>query len=279
MSDIIKVVEEKNTVKVNPRDNNHIDIQEVKNYVNVSASGPQGATGPTGPTGPQGPQGESGKYTISENAPTANLVAGDLWFRSSTAQLYFYYDGYWIETSTSYAGPTGATGATGAQGPTGTLAGKYGAFQYLGRQEITSTTDAFAMPWDTTDFSGDIYFANTSRIYFPTAGLYNIQWSGQFQNTSNSLEDIYVWLRVNGTNVAGSTGFVSIPARKSNVAPNDKSHMIVGWNYFLQFTAGQYLEFMWSATNTTVSLESYPVQTNPTRPSTAALIFTAQQVS
>jgi hypothetical protein len=271
----IKVVEEKNSVKINPRDTNHIDIQEVKNYVEVSASGPQGATGPTGPMGPTGPQGESGKYTISENAPTANLVAGDLWFRSSTAQLYFYYDGYWVETSTSYAGPVGATGA---QGPTGTLAGKYGAFQYLGRQAIASTTTAYAMPWDTTDFSGDVYFSNTSRIYFPTAGLYNIQWSGQFQNSSNSLEDIYVWLRVNGTNVAGSTGYLSIPARKQAGAGNE-AHMIAGWNYFLQFTAGQYMEIMWSATNTTVSIESYATQTSPTRPSTAALILTAQQVA
>lgn len=153
---------------------------------------------------------------------------------------------------------------------------KYGAFQYLGSQAITSTTSAFAMPWDTTDFSSDVYFSNTSRIYFPTAGLYNLQWSGQFQNTSNSLEDIYVWLRINGTNVPGSTGRISINARKS---VNDPAHTIIGWNYFLRFEAGQYLEIMWSSTNTTVSLESYVAGSNPTRPATAAIILTAQQVA
>jgi len=274
----VEINDERPLVKINARDNNKVIVQEVNNQVKITGWGPQGATGPTGPQGPAGPQGESGQYTISETAPTANVVQGDLWFRSDTAQLYFYYDGYWVETSTSYAGPAGATGATGPAGATGTLAGKYGGFQYLGRQEITDTTVAYAMPWDTVDFSGDVYFSNTSRIYFPTAGLYNIQWSGQFQNTSNSLENIYVWLRINGTNVAGSTGFVSIPARKDN-SPGSQAHMIVGWNYFLQFTAGQYLEIMWSATNTTVSLESYPSDINPTRPSTAALIVTAQQVA
>jgi hypothetical protein len=169
-------------------------------------------------------------------------------------------------------GPTGPAGTNGTNG----FVPKYGAFQYLGRQAIESTTTAYAMPFDTTDFTGDVYTSNTSRIYFPTAGIYNIQWSGQFENSSNSLEDIYVWLRINGSNVAGSTGYVSIPARKS---AGNNAHMISGWNYFLTFTAGQYLEIMWSASNTTVSLESYAAGTNPTRPSTAAIVFTAQQVA
>jgi hypothetical protein len=153
---------------------------------------------------------------------------------------------------------------------------KYGAFQYVGRQAITNITTAYAMPWDTTDFSGDVYFGDTSRIYFPTAGLYNLQWSGQFQNTGNSLENIYVWLRINGQDVVGSTGYISINARKSAEVP---AHTLVGWNYFLRLTAGQYVELMWSSTSTTVSLESYVAGTNPTRPTTAAIIFTAQQVA
>lgn len=153
---------------------------------------------------------------------------------------------------------------------------KYGAFQYTGSQAITSTTSAFAMPWNTTDFSADVNVSNTSRINFPTAGLYNIQWSGQFQNSSNSLENVYVWLRINGTNLAGSTGYISLNARKSENVP---AHLIVGWNYFLRFEAGQYLELMWSASSTTVSLESYADGTNPTRPTTAAIILTANQIA
>jgi len=153
---------------------------------------------------------------------------------------------------------------------------KYGAFEFNGRQQIADTTAVYAMPLDTTDFSGDVYISNTSRINFPTAGLYNIQWSGQFQNTSNSIENIYVWLRINGVDVPGSTGFISINARKS---ATEVAHNIIGWNYFLRFTPNQYAELVWSATNTTVSLESYSALTNPIRPSTAAIILTAQQVA
>jgi hypothetical protein len=115
----IEINDERPLVKINARDNNKVIVQEVNNQVKISGWGPQGATGPVGPIGPTGPQGESGKYTISETAPTANLEEGDLWFRSSTAQLYFYYDGYWIETSTSYAGPVGNTGPTGPAGTSG----------------------------------------------------------------------------------------------------------------------------------------------------------------
>jgi len=66
-----------------------------------------GTPGPTGPAGAPGATGDSNRYTISETAPTTNLISGDLWFKSSTAQLYLYYDSYWIETSTSYIGPNG----------------------------------------------------------------------------------------------------------------------------------------------------------------------------
>ena len=44
-------------VTVNPRDTNKIIVQEVKNEVKISSSGPQGAIGPTGPTGATGPSG------------------------------------------------------------------------------------------------------------------------------------------------------------------------------------------------------------------------------
>ena len=127
----IKVVEEKNSVKVNPRDTNIIAVQEVANYVEVSASGPQGIAGPAGAAGAAGAQGAPGRFTVSETAP-ASPTAGDAWFRSSSAQLYLYYDGYWVETSTSYAGPTGATGATGATGSQGATGDQGESFSFRG---------------------------------------------------------------------------------------------------------------------------------------------------
>jgi hypothetical protein len=55
--------------------------------------GPEGDTGPTGPTGPTG-----SPATVSEFAPESP-VGGDLWIRSVSGSLYFYYVG---ETSSQW---------------------------------------------------------------------------------------------------------------------------------------------------------------------------------
>ena len=54
-------------------------------------AGPQGAPGPAGPTGPQGPPGTTASVTISASAPASPTV-GTLWFDSSVAQMYIWFD-------------------------------------------------------------------------------------------------------------------------------------------------------------------------------------------
>jgi hypothetical protein len=180
-------------------------------------------------------------------------------------------------SGTGPAGPTGPTGATGPQGPAGQSGlGYFGAFQDTTTQTIASTTTAYPITLNTTDFgsNGVTRGTPTSRIVFANAGTYNIQWSGQFQNTDNSEHDVYVWLKINGTDLVGSTGLVSVPARHGSIS----GHVIASWNYFISVTSGQYIEFYWSSDSTSVSLRFYDVGTNPTKPATASIIVTASQV-
>ena len=157
----------------------------------------------------------------------------------------------------------------------------HGAFQDSTTQTTTANT-ATVMTFNTTDFSNDVTVVTSggkaSRLTVANAGLYNLQWSGQFQNTDNAQHDISVWLRVDGTDLAGSTGFMSIPARKSTGAGNE-GHGIYGWNYFLNLNAGQYVELWWSTTNAAVTLHYYPAGVSPTRPTTASVIATLSYVS
>jgi len=150
----------------------------------------------------------------------------------------------------------------------------YGAFQSLADQSITANT-ATAMTMDTTDYSDGVYLSNSSRLNVRNTGVYNLQWSGQFQNTDTQLHDVSVWLRKNGSDVAGSTGFISIPNSHGGV----DGHTIAGWNYFIELNANDYIELYWSATNAAVSLQYYGTQTSPTRPSTASLITTLNYIS
>jgi hypothetical protein len=151
----------------------------------------------------------------------------------------------------------------------------YGAFQSLVDQPIVTANTAYAMTLDTTDYSNGVTLSNSSRMNVKNAGVYNFQWSGQFNNTDSQIHDVSVWLRKNGTDVTGSTGFISVPSKHGS----EDGHLIVGWNYFLELAANDYIELWWSATSTTISLEHLPTQTSPTRPSTASLITTLNLVS
>jgi hypothetical protein len=62
--------------------------------------------------------GGSGSITVSETAP-ADPAEGDLWFNSTNAVTYIYYDSFWVELTPAIAGPQGPAGADGPEGPPG----------------------------------------------------------------------------------------------------------------------------------------------------------------
>lgn len=150
----------------------------------------------------------------------------------------------------------------------------WGSFQDTTTQTIASTTTAYPMTLDTTDISQGVSVVSGSQITFSAAGTYNFQWSGQFQCTDNQDQDVRVWIRKNGSDVAGSTGLISVPAKHGAV----DGHIVIGWNYFLQLSVDDYIQLYWSATSTAVTLQAYAAGTNPTTPTTASLIVTAQMV-
>lgn len=168
-------------------------------------------------------------------------------------------------------------------GPTG---GKYLKFPYgafsSDQDQTTTANTATLMTLNTTDFSNGVSI-DTSKIRVANAGIYNLQFSVQFQNTDNQIQDISIWLRQGndgGTSadITGSTGFVSIPARKS-AAAGEEAHEIVGWNYFLSMNVDDYVQIWWSATNASVTIQNYPASTSPTRPSTQSVVATLSFVS
>jgi hypothetical protein len=152
----------------------------------------------------------------------------------------------------------------------------YGAFSSDQDQTTTANT-ATLMTLNTTDFSNGVSIAS-SKITVATPGIYNLQFSAQFQNTSNAIHDMSIWLKQNGVDIPGSTGFVSIPARTSASA-GQEAHEIVGWNYYLSMTAGQYVEIYWSTTDAAVTIQNYAAGTSPTRPSTQSVVATLSFVS
>ena len=150
----------------------------------------------------------------------------------------------------------------------------YGAFS-SGVDQTTTANTATLMTLDTTDFSNDVSISS-SKITVANAGIYNLQFSVQLENTDNAPQDVFIWLKQNGVDIAGSTGKVGMPARKG---VGDPFHAIYGWNYFVSMTAGQYIEIYWSTTNAAVTIQYYPASGSPTKPATQSVVATLSFVS
>ena len=152
----------------------------------------------------------------------------------------------------------------------------HGAFQDSTDQVAANTTTAYAVTFNTTDFSNGVTIASGSRITVADAGIWNLQFSIQFTNTTNSSQDVDVWFRVNGTNVANSNSRFGFAPRKG---VGDPFHIIAAMNYFVSLNATNYVEIMWRPTDTGVSIEQYAAGTSPTRPAVPSAIVTMSFVS
>jgi hypothetical protein len=163
---------------------------------------------------------------------------------------------------------------------TGNAGGRYLAFPYGAFSDFTDQTatvnTATLMTLDTTDFSNGVSVVSNSKITVEYAGIYNLQFSVQLQNLDNAPQDVFIWLKQNGTDITGSTGLVGMPARKSAGVP---FHDIKGWNYFLSLNANDYVQIYWSTTDADVTIQTYPASGTPTKPSTASVVATLSFVS
>jgi hypothetical protein len=152
----------------------------------------------------------------------------------------------------------------------------YGAFQDSTNQTAANTTTAYAVTFNTTDFSNGVTMASGSRITVADSGIWNLQFSIQLKNTTNSGQDVDIWFRKNGTNIPNSNSRFHPPARKGS---GDPSHIIAALNFFINFAAGDYIEIMWRTENTGVSIEAFGTSTSPTRPAIPSAIATMTFVS
>ena len=152
----------------------------------------------------------------------------------------------------------------------------YGAFQDGTNQVAANTTTAYPVTFDTTDFSNGVTLSNSSRLNVSQPGIYNLQFSIQIKNTTNSSADVDFWFRKNGTDIAKSNSRFGISARKSS---GDPSHIIVALNFFQNLAANDYMQIVWRTSDVAVTIETFAAGTSPTRPAIPSVIATMSFVS
>jgi len=152
----------------------------------------------------------------------------------------------------------------------------YGAFQDSTDQTAASTTAAYAITFNTTDFTNGVTLSNSSRLNVSDTGIYNIQFSIQLTNNSNAPQDVDVWFRKNGTDISNSNSKYGLSARKD---VGDPTHLIMTLNFFVSLVKSDYIQIMWRTSSTDVKIEQYAAGTSPTRPATPSVIATVSFVS
>lgn len=123
-----------------------------------------------------------------------------------------------------------------------------GAFRSTVDQSCAAINTPTAVTVNATDFSFGVYVGTpASRIYFDNPGYYNLQFSLQIVQTGgSSAQDVTIWLRQNGVDVANSATRVHIQGPGAEA--------VAAWNFTGIVKTNDYLELMWSTTDTGVIL-------------------------
>lgn len=143
-------------------------------------------------------------------------------------------------------------------------------------QAATTTTAAYVMSFSTTDYSLGASLVSSTKLTAEYSGLYDIQFSAQLINTTNDVQEVSIWFRKNGSDIANSNSEFGLPPRKST---GTASRLIAALNFFIALQKDDYVEIMWRPTDVGVSIEHFGTQTTPTRPATPSIIATMSYLS
>lgn len=154
-----------------------------------------------------------------------------------------------------------------------------------GDQYADANDDPTIVTWDTLAESAGFTLNVDNTATATYSGVYKIDYSLQFANTANAAHDVYVWLKVNGSDVADSMTSFTLPARKSAGVP---SYLCAYSSITFDIQAGQSVGLWWAtdlAYNPVgpvagVYMEHIPVQTTPyARPAAPSAIGSIVYVS
>lgn len=150
---------------------------------------------------------------------------------------------------------------------------RLGSFYDTTDQTNTANT-AKVVTFNTTDISSGVSIVSSSRVTVDRAGVFNFQFSAQFENSDVADQDVSLWFKKNGTDIPQSNSVISVPSTHGGTP----GHVIAAWNFWAALDAGDYVEMYWSSTHVGTSIQAVPAQVSPTRPATPSVILTVNEV-
>ena len=125
------------------------------------------------------------------------------------------------------------------------------AFYTTATHSAASSDTAYAITWENTALANDkITIAdspNTSRIVFGHAGTYQIDFSAELLSSNSSSKSIYIWPRINGSDIPFSTIVTSVA--------NNGDMIVVSRSGVFEVEEDDYLEAMFAVTDTGLTID------------------------
>lgn len=145
----------------------------------------------------------------------------------------------------------------------------YGEFTKTNSQSPAVINTAYELLFTNTQIANGVSIGGTtSQIIVAQTGLYNIAASVQITSTNSSQKSIWVWLRLNGT-----TNFPN-SARVASITLNN-GYLVVSLNEVASLAANDFIEVMYAADNTNVSIAT--VAATAFAPAAPAVILAVTQ--
>jgi microcystin-dependent protein len=150
--------------------------------------------------------------------------------------------------------------------------GYWGAFWSDQDQTNAGTTSVNFMTVNNSDpNNNDVQIGTTSsQIKVLNSGVYNIQFSAQFDKSDGGKDEVNVWFLKNGVNIPDSNSIFSLEGN------NDK--LIAALNFIVDLSANDYIQIAWSSSDIDMYLHHDAAGVSPTRPATPSVIITVQQI-
>jgi hypothetical protein len=167
---------------------------------------------------------------------------------------------------------------------TGAISKSYGSWKNGESQFAFNNNEGYGIMFNSPDISEQGInieidsFEKPTIIRFLNTGIYNIQFSLQFENNIGPNNNVSIWLRKNGEsnkqNVPGTNRYITIPGTYKESVGNST----VSFNYFVEAIADDYFQLVWATTNyEAISIKSY--EENDFTNSCYSAILTINQIN
>jgi hypothetical protein len=128
-----------------------------------------------------------------------------------------------------------------------------GSFYNTANVTAAANSTAYTVPFTQTVTSNAVIIdsGNNANVITEVSGIYNFQFSAQIIKTSGSTQAIWMWPRVNGSDIANSNTKLALTGGTNTEA-------LMALNYVLPMNAGDVFQLMFAVSDTSVKLLKEP---------------------